>query len=219
MKSPRAGAVLALLTALLVPIGVSGGGDLPDPHDTNDQIATAFATHRDDILTLAPIGYMAAVGTAVVGWWLARSLPPPAATVVRAGAAIAATYYALLQVIYTTLAYGADVSGLFVVTILAVPVWAIGVSALSGGVAWGGSLSRWATIASSAAAVAVLPALVSFEDSGLFSPDVQQQVVGNVLIIWLVIAGVTTLRRPPAVVEAAALPHPPSNSSTKERTS
>jgi len=183
----RRGALVGLAAFVLIPISVSGIRDLPDPHVPAADITAAFTDNRSEVLTVAPAGYLAAVAVATFGWWLAQPMRPAPAAAVRAGAGITAGYLAYLQITYTTLAYGADLPGLFVTTILAVPVWAIGVSALLAGTATSRTLPPWASVASAVGAAAVLPALVSYEDSGLFSPDVQQQVVANVLLIWLVV--------------------------------
>ncbi|MEO5839562.1 MAG: hypothetical protein ABIQ73_01520 [Acidimicrobiales bacterium] len=68
-----------------------------------------------------------------------------------------------------------------------------GVAALLGGLAWGDRKARvaprWITVASAAAAVAGLLSLVSFAERGFWSPDVQQQISGNVMLLWPLLTG------------------------------
>ena len=99
----------------------------------------------------------------------------------------------------TTLAY--EVAGsspeatkaVFVGIILAVPVLGAGLVALLGGLAVGALrtdlVARWLAVASVGGAVASSLALVSFGQRDLFSPDVQQQITGNILVPWPLLVG------------------------------
>lgn len=110
-----------------------------------------------------------------------------------------AAYFAGIHVVLTTVAYevaatsAGTAKALFVGTILAVPLLGVGVTALLGGLAWGDRratlVPRWLVLVSAAGAAMGFSALVSFGQSGLFSPDVQQQVSGNVVLLWPVLTG------------------------------
>jgi hypothetical protein len=99
---------------------------------------------------------------------------------VAIGAGIATAYHAGIQVVYTTLAYeiAADspeaTKALFVLTILGVPVLGAGVAALLGGLAYGARAARlvpaWMVALSVLGAVVSCVALVSLDESDLFSP-------------------------------------------------
>jgi hypothetical protein len=60
-------------------------------------------------------------------------------------------------------------------------------------------MPRWWRTATFAAASLSLVAVLSYADSGFFSPDVQQQVVANVLIVWLATTSIVRVVRPASV--------------------
>ena len=67
-----------------------------------------------------------------------------------------------------------------------------------------GTLPRWFAYVSVVGAVLVIPGAVSFRDTGFFYPDVQQQVVAQVFLLWMLIAAIVVWRGPRDAVEVPA---------------
>ncbi len=61
-----------------------------------------------------------------------------------------------------------------------------------------GVLPRWFAWASAIGAVLVLPGAVAFGETGFFYSDVQQQVVAQVFLLWLLAAAIVVWRSRPA---------------------
>lgn len=208
---PRHKAVssIGLAGFLLTVAGLAGVGDAPHPLESEASIAGHFRQVGTAVLTTAPLGQLGAVALAGFVLALARQLrrrgAPIAATAVTAGGLVAAGYLVVVHVVYASLAYAVAASSagatkaLFVATILAVPAFGIGVAAALGGAAYGAATSRllpaWWTVISAVGAVVAALSILSYADSGFFSPDVQQQVVGNVLLMWLAVTAATLFRR------------------------
>ena len=201
---------LGVAAFLLTFVALSGVGDAPDPHDPPESMAAHFLLVRDDVLLTAPMGILGAVALGAFVLAVAHRLQDRgergAASAVKAGGLLAAGYLALLHVVYASLAYEVAASspqateGLFVPTILAAPVFGAGVGLALGGAAYGairtGLLPRWWAAASALGAAVASVAVFSYADSDAFSPDVQQQVVGGVLQLWVLLTTVTLFRRP-----------------------
>jgi hypothetical protein len=126
--------------------------------------------------------------------------------VVLAACGVAASFYLVfLQVVYTSLAYQvAAVPPMrrkrsFVPTIMATPAFALVTSALLGSAAYGayrtGVLPRWLRAATAVGALVAAVGVFGYAETGYLYPDVQQQWVGNALLLWADIAGVTLLVR------------------------
>ncbi len=193
-----------VLGVLLTVMGLSGVGDAPDPHDSSARTAAHFLERHDEISIAAALGVVAAalVGAFLLG--LARRLvragAPSPAIGVGVGAMLVATYFAGLHLVYTSLSqYVAEASpetakGLFVVTIMATPVFGAAVALILGSAAVGarrsGVLPAWWCLITAAAGLVAVIAVGSYADSGWFYPDVQQQVVGNILLLWLLLTSV-----------------------------
>jgi len=195
---------------LLTAAGLAGVGDAPHPKQSGTSIAAHFQQVSTAVLVSAPLGQLGAVAVAGFVLALARRLQRDgvrAAGVIAAGGLIASSYLLLLHVVYTSLSYEVASSSaettkaFFVGTILAVPVFGLGVAAVLGGAAYGAATSRllpawWAVVSGTGACLAAL-AVVAYADSGFFSPDVQQQVVANVLLLWLLVTAATLAKRQP----------------------
>jgi hypothetical protein len=123
-----------------------------------------------------------------------------------AGAAVAAIVVIdvgmLLQ--YATLSYvvgaeaPASAKAMFELTLLTTPIVSVPLLVLILSVAWTEARSRGLSvrlIATLVAAIVLAGAPFSFAASGIFSPDVQQQLVFDVLVLWLIVSEVA---RPPA---------------------
>ena len=203
---PATGVLAALLTAT----GLTGVGDAPAPFDEATSMAEHFQDVRSDVFLGSSFGLVGAAALTafvlVIVGRLRETGELRAASSATAGLVIVAGYFLVSHVIYATLAYNvaatsAEVTkGMFVATILAVPVFGLGTAALLGGVAVGAWRSRimptWWRLVTAAGAAVSLIAVFSYADEDFFSPDVQQQVVGNIVLAWLLITGILLAVRP-----------------------
>lgn len=194
----------------LTAAGLTGVGDAPHPTQSDASIAAHFDHVRTAVLASAPLGQLGAVAIGGFVLALARRLHRVGAAgfgLTTVGGLIAASYLLLLHVVYATLSYEVATSSapatkaLFVSTILAVPLFGLGIAVALGAAAYGAARSHllpawWSVISGTGAIVAAL-AVVSYADSGFFSPDVQQQVTTNVLLSWLLMTAVTLATRRP----------------------
>lgn len=183
---------------ILTAVGLSGLGDAPHPTASTEEISRYFLERRDDVLMAAPFGYLGAISLVLFSTYLGHRLrridQTSAATSVVVGGSMCGTYFAGLHLTLTTIAYEvaeaspATAKALFVGTIMAVPVLGVGVAAMLGGLAAGDRdaklVPRWLRWLSAAGAVAGMLSLVSFAEEGFFSPDVQQQIAGNPVLLW-----------------------------------
>jgi hypothetical protein len=181
-------------------VGFGLYGDTPDTRSTNAEVARYFVEHRGSVLAgvvVSALGLMVMLsvvariaddlsvaderrtgftcqltGTvAVVAFLLAIDLPLAALSyVVGASAPVAA-------------------KALFEVTIVAAPICAIALAALTWHVGTGlrrtGVGRRWYATMSSAFAVGLLVVGCGYAYRGPLSPDVGQQIVALALVIWL----------------------------------
>jgi hypothetical protein len=197
--SNRALAVVGGLAAVLTIVGLSGVGDAPAPLVEARLMAEHFQAVRTDVFIGAAVGLVGVAAMTSFGLALAlrlgRTGERAAALAVGVGIIAVVGYLVATHVVYTTLSYAvaatsADVTkGMFVATILAVPVFGLAVATLLVGAAIGcwrvAFMPAWWRIASLAASALSAVAVFSYADRGFFSPDVQQQVVTDVLIVWL----------------------------------
>jgi hypothetical protein len=189
---------------LLTALGWSGVGDAPDPHDPPASVVAHFRDVHDDVLLGAALGVVGAVlvGAFLLGLALRlqRGGAPAAAVGVGAGAVLVVTYLAGLHAVYTSLAVlVADTSpeaakALFVLTIMVTPAVGAAVAVVLGAAATGahrlGPLPAWWVVLTALGAGTAAVAVGSYAESGWFYPDVQQQVVGNVLLVWAAVTSV-----------------------------
>ncbi len=197
---------------LLTGVGLSGVGDAPAPHQSADSVTVHFQAVADAVLAAAPAGMLGAVALGAFMVALASRLHHAgevlAAALVVTGGALAAGYLLFVHVVYSSLAYSVAgmspevAKGLFVATIVATAVYGLGAALAVGGAAYGaaraGLLARWWTLVSAGGAAMAAVALVSYADSGYFSPDVQQQVVAGVLQLWLLLTSAALVSTAPA---------------------
>jgi hypothetical protein len=199
----------ALLAAVATAAGWSGVGDAPHPQRPAWEISQHFVSSRDSVLDAAGFGYIGALAFLGFVVLFARRLQRSdafwASRVLIAGGAATTSYLVLIQVLWTTLSYDVALSSpeaskaLFNVTFLAVPVFSIGLSAtfLAAAVAASRArlMPRWWSASSGVFGVVAALGMVSLEDSGFGSPDAQQQLGGNGLLVWLLLtAGVIAMR-------------------------
>jgi hypothetical protein len=194
---------LGVAATLLTATGLSGLGDAPNPKASAADVAAYFVDRRDAVLAAAPFAYLGAIAlvlfVAHVGGRLRQAGRSGAATLVTVGGAMCATYFTGINIVLTTIAYEVAATSpdtakaLFVGTILAVPLLGAGVVALLGGLAWGDwdtqLVPRWLVLLSAGGAAAAVLSLVSFAERGVFSPDVQQQISGNAVLLWPALTG------------------------------
>ena len=202
----RALAAVGALAAILTIVGLSGVGDAPAPLVDAQLMAEHFQAVRVDVFIGAAVGL---VGTALLTGFgltlalrLARAGEKGAALVVAAGLTAVVGYLLAIHVVYATLSYAvattsADVTkGMFVATILAVPVFGLGVATLLVGAAIGcrraDVMPSWWLTATIGAATLSIIAVFSYAKSGFFSPDVQQQVVTDILVAWLLTTSIVS---------------------------
>lgn len=204
-------AAIGVLAGILTIVGLSGVGDAPAPQAEARSIADHFQLVRTDVFIGAIFGMVgvAAMTTFALGLALrlSRRGERAAALAVGAGLTVVAAYLLATHVVYATLSYEVaamsdDVTkGMFVATILAVPVFGLGVATLLAGTAVGSwrdaVMPRWWVITTCAAATLSLVAMFCYSENGFFSPDVQQQVVADVLIVWLAMTSVVYAVRSP----------------------
>ena len=199
--------LLGVAAAVATAVGFSGVGDAPDPHAAPATVAAWFTSRQNSILGAAPFGYLGAIAVVLFVTLLAGHLRSAGrgtgSRIVVVGGFVAATYLTFAHATWTTLAYQdrepAVAHALFGATILATPVFGIGLALMMGGTAVVGARSRtiprWWCWASGLAGAMCTAALVSFGDGGFFSPDVQQQFGANALIAWLLVSSGVVLVR------------------------
>ena len=194
---------LALTAMVLTVIGLSGLGDAPNPHASAVEIGEWFTARRADILVAAPFGEAGALSIVVLAAVLAdahrRAAATASARALVAGGVIAATYLFGAHLGWTANAYLiADSSpqgaqAVFAMTITSVPVFALGVTLMAGAsAAHRGSpvAGGWWRAARAPVATRSSVGRSAMADRGYFSPDVQQQVIGNLLLAWLLITAI-----------------------------
>jgi hypothetical protein len=207
VRVERVGAIAGAVGFVLALAGLSALGDTPDPHDRAAPLATYFVDHRTSMFTstalLALGGVAIIVFLAVLRTRVGDAVTQP--LVLAAGVGVVALLQ-LNELVYAALGYSIarddpeTAKSLFALTILSPVLQSPLVALLLATVALRrGALPRWFAYVSAVGAVLVLPGLVSFGDSGFLSPDVQQQVVGQVFFVWVLIAAIVLWRTKPEV--------------------
>ena len=204
---------LAASALLLISIGFSGIGDAPDPHASTIEIADWFTVRRTDILLAAPFGYLGALAIVALSIVLAgahqRATTSMSGRVLIAGGVITATYLFGVHLGWSANAYliaessPQSAKAVFVMTITSVPLFALGVGLMTGAAAVHAPspvVGRWWRVASAAVAALSPIGMIAIANRGFFSPDVQQQTIGNALLAWLLITTVVVAlpTQPPA---------------------
>ncbi len=206
--SPRAtvdGRVLrssARIAAAAFLVGLGMLGDSPDTRDTTDQIAAYFVAHSGSILTGVVLMAMSVCALLVFGSSLAERFDRVgervAGRVVQSvSTLVAGLILATMVVVYAVLAYvvgpeaAASAKGLYELTLVTTPVVAAPLAVLyatTACVTLRTARRRWFGWLSAALAVVLVMSVMSYAARGTFSPDVQQQVVFETLVVWLVTA-------------------------------
>ena len=215
LRGGGAVAAIGVIATVLTAAGLSGVGDAPAPNDTAASMAEHFEASASSIFAAAPLGVLGVVAIGLLlstlAGMLRRAAQPAAATAMSVGGFGIAGYLVLLHVVYTTLAYTTGTAPdttktLFVLTIVAAPTFGLAVAVTLGAAAVGALrarlLSGWWVAASGAGALASSVAVFSYDRSGYFSPDVQQQIVGNIVLVWLLATtwALTTTKGPSRVI-------------------
>jgi hypothetical protein len=185
-------------------LGAASLGDAPDTRSSSEQIAAYFVDHRTSIFASAIL----LGGASMALLWFAageRRRAVAANEAVAGDVAFAAAVAAAgvvtiaMSLQYATLAYvvgaeaPASAKAMFELTLVAAPILSVPLLVLIVSVAWTEHRRRGRTVrfyASVIAAVLLAPAPFSFAAQGAFSPDVQQQVVFNTLILSLIVGDV-----------------------------
>jgi hypothetical protein len=196
--------VAGIAGVVLTLSGLSALGDTPDPHDPADSLAAYFVKHRDAMFTSMTLVTVAGVAIIIFLAVLRTRLADDVARAIAftAGVGIVALLF-LNELIYSALGFSigrddpANAKSLFALTILSSVLLSALVALLLGTVgARRGALPRWFAYVSFAGAVLVLPGLASFGDTGFLYADVQQQVVAQVFLVWLLVASIVVWRGP-----------------------
>jgi hypothetical protein len=202
--------VIAVVAVLGLVIGLSAFGDTPDTRDNTDQVAAYFTDHRTSVLVgvvcvgLAILAFLDVVHRQVEG--SAHVEDDRFARLAQSSAAVAASVVLVgLLLPYAGLAYvvGAEspesAKGIFSLTLVSTPLLALPLAVAFAAMARSGhrrgTARHWFTVVTAIAALLFAWGACSFRASGPMSPDVQQQVVFQTLVIWLVCAGVAGRRR------------------------
>jgi hypothetical protein len=180
----------AFVAAATLLVGLGLLGDTPDTRDSTGHIASYFVAHSGSVLAGAVLIGVAAAALLVFAGSLGSRVAQSAGTVV------ATLMLAGLVLPYVALAYvvGAEApdtaKAIFELSLVATPVIALPLALLVGsaGLASFAAHRRFA-VASLVLAALMVVASASFAASGWFSPDVQQQVVFQGFLIWLVAGG------------------------------
>jgi hypothetical protein len=192
-------------------------------------MAAYFVVHRAAITVSVALGSAAAVALTVFCCALRQRLAEHerkvAADVAGVGALAVVALLTLNGLLYGVLSWQlatADaraVKPIFLLTIVSPVVQgpllaaAMAATAVAAGPDCG--LPRWHRISSLAAAGIAAVAGVSFRQHGYLYPDVQQQVVGQLFVLWIVVTAVVCGRRPaeqPVTTFASRLRRPGSAS-------
>lgn len=208
---------LALTATILTGTGFGGVGDAPDPHRPTGEITDWFTTRRGDILLAAPFGYVGAMAIVALAAVLAgahrRAVLTATSRALLAGGVVTAAYLVGAHIAWSANAYQIAAfspeaaKAVFVLTFTSVPVFATGMALMAGAAAASPSLAplgRWWRIASAAVAATSSVGVVAFADHDYFSPDVQQQTIGNLLLAWLALTGLAA-----ACTRSPSTSHPP----------
>jgi len=196
------GGIAGVAGFVLVLLGLSALGDAPDPGDDAAPLAHYFVEHRNSVFAGTTLVALAGVAIIIfLAVLLTRLDDPVARPIVFAAGLGVVAIFELNELIYLALAYSvghddpSTAKSLFVMTIVASNLLGAVVALLLGTVALRrGTLPRWFAWASGIGAVLVPPAMVSFGGHGFFYPDVQQQVIAQVFLLWLVIGAIVLWR-------------------------
>jgi ABC-type transport system involved in multi-copper enzyme maturation permease subunit len=204
--------VSALIAAVALFLGLALLGDTPDTRDSSGLVAAYFVAHSTSVLAGAVLLGIAIAALLVLASSLGNHVSQSAATVV------ATVMLTALVLPYVALAYvvGAEASGaakpIFELTLVATPVIALPLALLVGSTGLAAiATHRRFGLASLALAALMVIASASFAARGYFSPDVQQQVVFQGLLVWLVTVALTRRGEP------SALPRPRRRAEPLER--
>ena len=186
--------------ALLLWLGASSFGDTPDTRDTTTAVAHYFTTNRTNVLVGAALFGAGLLCLLAVSSRVAAQLECAGQPVIGRFAHSAATI-AVAMLLGTVVLIDAGLSyvigaeapetakGLFELTLMATPIAGLALAASTGAIAIGlvrsRSRRRWFCALTGATAVVLAVTACSFAESGPFSPDVQQQVLLTVLVVWL----------------------------------
>lgn len=185
---------------LLLLQAVGAIGDAPDPHDPADSVVTYFRAHRNSVYVSTALA--SAAGPLLVAFLLGlRARVRPGGSIAADTALVAGlTMLGLLglnELIYLNLAWQADMIGaaeakpLFVFTILSAVVQGPVCATLFVGVSIAASrcraLPRWHVVAGACVGLVVAASAGAFAQRGYLYADVQQQVVGGLFVLWILV--------------------------------
>ena len=204
---------IAGATLLLLAVGLLG--DMPDPHDAPASMADYFVRHQHQ--TYASFAVASGAAVLLMIFFVGQRLRVhPAESPISASVVLIAALGVIASVMLNELLYLAfgwqiaaaspeAVKPLFVVTILGPliqgPLVATVLVAIGTASRRSTALSPWHAIVGFIAAPVLACAGLAFAQTRYFSPDVQQQVVAQLFLLWVLITAVLCWRTP-----AASLP-------------
>ena len=199
--------MVAAFGVVVLMVGLSAFGDTPDTRDPTDEVAAWFTDHRTAVLfgvVAVGVAFFAVLDVALRAVDDADRRPARLAQAALT-VAVAVVFLGLLLP-YAGLAYVVgeespeSAKAIFSLTLVSTPILALALAVAFGTIAWqghrAGSARRWFIVVTGVAAALFAWGACSWMARGPMSPDVQQQVVFQTLVIWLVCAGVALRRRP-----------------------
>jgi len=191
-----------LTTAIGLMAGLSALGDTPDTRASTETIAAYFVNHHTSVLVGAVLMATAACallvfGASLVERWASNGVN--GRTLQSATTLMASLIFVLMVTVYVVLTYvvGSEAPDsakpLFEMSLVATPVIAVVLALFYAATALAtlrGDARRWFAYLTAALSPIMMMSAMSFAARGPFSPDVQQQVVFETLIAWLVTASI-----------------------------
>lgn len=193
------------VAAISILAGLSCFGDTPDTRDTSPMVAAWFTDHRTGVFFGVVLLGVAMMALLTLGARLAERFSnagePILSRVIQGASTVSATVVMIGALLpYAGLAYvlGQEspemAKGIFDLTLVTTPILALALSVMVGAAGLAARRSHrfgpWFAWLSLGVAVTMLWSACSFAARGPMSPDVQQSVVFELLVLWIVSAGI-----------------------------
>ena len=193
------------VAAIAIVAGLSCFGDTPDTRDTSPMVAAWFSHHRTGVFAGVVLVGVAMMAVLTLGARLAERFSnagePVLGRVIQGASTVSAAVVMIGALLpYAGLAYvlGQEspemAKGIFDLTLVTTPILALALSVMVGATGLAAHRSYrfgpWFAWLSLGVAVTMLWSACSFAARGPMSPDVQQSVVFELLVLWVVAAGI-----------------------------
>lgn len=196
-------ALSGVLAGVLFLIGFGLLGDTPDTRDTEREVAAWFVQHRNDVFQSV---FVLTLAVATMIWFvaiIAEALDGVARSVALCGATLTAAVVLLGNaLIYGALSYVVgqetpnSAKALFELTLVVSNVTGVGMALVIAATATADVLPHWVRGISIVAAAVTACSGLAVRSRGTFSPDVGQQIVWQIFVLWLIVVGIVLARRP-----------------------